>query len=174
MIASNQAETGTFKVMANLELNLDHRLKIVLVEPEIPQNTGNVARLCVVTGAALHLVRPLGFFLSNKHLKRSGMDYWDQVDLHIHDDLAALRQAIGQDRYWLCTSKGATSLWEAKFQKGDWLVFGKETAGLPREWVASEPQKTLRIPMLGGSRCLNLASSAGIVLYEGLKQVHLS
>src|ERR1700759_2387435 len=102
MGSDKQTSTGSFPV---------HRLKIVLVEPEIPPNTGNVARLCVVTGAALHLVKPLGFFLSERHLKRSGMDYWDQVDLTVHDDLAALRKVLVGERYWLASSKGTTSIW---------------------------------------------------------------
>lgn len=154
-----------------MELNPAHRLKIVLVEPEIPQNTGNIARLCVVTGAALHLVRPLGFFLSARHLKRSGMDYWDHVDLHIHDDLAALRTQLAGQSYWLCSSKGGSSLWETTFKAGDWLIFGKESAGLPTEWLTQEVDRGLRIPMLEGARCLNISSAAGIVLFEALRQV---
>lgn len=151
-----------------------HGLKIVLVEPEIPQNTGNVARLCVVTGAELHLVRPLGFFLSEKHLKRAGMDYLDQVKMVVHDDLAALRVAMGSDRYWLATARGDKGMWEVGFAAGDWIVLGRETAGLPKDWTDAERGRTVGIPMIEGQRCLNLSTAAGILLYEAIRQVELS
>lgn len=147
-----------------------HRLKIVLIEPEIPQNTGNIARLCAVTGAQLHLVRPLGFFLSSKHLKRAGMDYWDKVDLHIHDSLSIFQGMLTQQTYWLCSSKGNTSLWNIAFKPNDWLIFGKETAGLPADWLAHNPDKSVQIPMVPDARCLNISVAAGIVLFEALRQ----
>lgn len=149
-----------------------HRLKIVLIEPEIPQNTGNIARLCAVTGSELHLVRPLGFILSHKHLKRSGMDYWDQIKLVVHDDFTAWQNAVGQNRYWLASSKATQNLWDISFAPEDWLVLGRETAGLDPAWLAREPQKALRIPQAERARCLNIANAAGIVLYEALRQLH--
>ncbi|MEI8194669.1 MAG: tRNA (cytidine(34)-2'-O)-methyltransferase [Phycisphaerae bacterium] len=147
-----------------------HRLKIVLIEPEIPQNTGNIARLCAVTGAQLHLVRPLGFFLTSKHLKRAGLDYWDKVDLHIHDSISLFQGMLADQSYWLCSSKGNTPLWKTPFQPSDWLIFGKETAGLPPDWLAQKPEKTVQIPMVPEARCLNISVAAGIVLFEALRQ----
>jgi tRNA (cytidine/uridine-2'-O-)-methyltransferase len=154
-----------------LELPASHGLKIVLVEPEIPQNVGNIARLCAVTGATLHLVRPLGFFLTSKHLKRAGMDYWDQLEIHIHDDLPTLRRQMADSSYWLCSSKGGSLLWNIRFETGSWLVFGKESAGLPADWLASEPARAVRIPMIRGARCLNISTATGIVLFEALRQI---
>lgn len=149
-----------------------HHLKIVLVEPEIPQNTGNIARLCAVSGAELHLVRPLGFFLGEKHLKRAGLDYWDQVHLVVHDDLASFRRCLVGQRYWLSSAKGRNSLWDTRFHTDDWLVLGRETAGLPASWLAEEVDKTVRIPLMGQARCLNISTAAGIILFEALRQLH--
>lgn len=147
-----------------------HQLKIVLVQPEIPQNTGNIARLCEVTGAQLHLVRPLGFFLSERHLKRAGMDYLNRVDLVLHDDLAALMAAIGTDGFHLATSKASKSFWQANFQPNDWLILGRETAGLPGELTGAYPERCVQIPMRENARCLNVSTAAGIFLYEALRQ----
>ena len=151
-----------------------HRLKIVVIEPEIPQNTGNIARLCAVSGAELHLVRPLGFFLSERHLKRAGMDYLDEVRLTVHDDLAALRAVMGPAGFWLASAKASKSLWEAEFRADDWLILGRETAGLPAGLLAENAERCVRIPQQAGARCLNLATAAGIFLYEALRQVGLN
>lgn len=148
-----------------------HRLKVVLVEPEIPQNTGNIARLCAVTGAELHLVRPLGFFLSGRHLKRAGMDYWEQVQWVVHDDLTALWGAMGGERFWLASAKAPKSLWEAEFQANDWIVLGKESAGLPAAVLTAWPDRGVRIPMLAGGRCLNISTAAGVFVLEALRQI---
>jgi tRNA (cytidine/uridine-2'-O-)-methyltransferase len=148
-----------------------HALKIMLVEPEIPQNTGNIARLCAVTGTELHLVRPMGFFLSEKYLKRAGMDYWDRVKLTVHDDLAAARAALKGQNYWLSSSRSGKSLWKANFQFGDWIIIGRETAGLPAHWREAEPDRVLTIPQVDGERCLNQSTATGILLYEALRQI---
>src|SRR3954470_9133798 len=104
-----------------------HRLRVALLQPQIAPNTGNVARLCVATGTELHLVRPLGFVLSDRELKRSAMDYWPRLKLTVHDDDAAFFAAIGESRRWLLSSKGTRSIWDADFRDGDYLIFGKET-----------------------------------------------
>jgi len=148
-----------------------HDLKIVLVEPEIPQNTGNIARLCSATGAALHLVRPLGFFLSDKHFKRAGMDYLQHVPMTIHDDLPALMKAIGADPFVLTSGLGGRPFWSAHFQARTWILLGKESAGLPANLLAAHPQHTVQIPMRPGTRGLNLSTAAGILLYEALRQL---
>lgn len=148
-----------------------HRLKIVLVWPQIAPNTGNVARLCVATGTELHIVRPMGFVLSDKELRRSAMDYWPRLRLTVHDDLDAFLKAAGDDRVWIATSKGTRSIWDADFADGDWLVMGNETAGLPPVMHERFAAMAVRIPQAPGERCLNLATAAGVVLYEALRQV---
>ena len=148
-----------------------HKLKIALLQPQIAPNTGNVARLCVATGAELHLVRPMGFILSDRELKRSAMDYWPRLKLIVHDDDAAFFTAVGAERLWLFTSKGEPSLWDADFRDGDWLVFGSETRGIDPAIVAARPGRALRIPQAEGERCLNLATAAGIGLFEALRHV---
>ena len=150
-----------------------HRLKLVLVQPQIAPNTGNVARLCVATGTPLHLVRPLGFVLSDRYLKRSAMDYWPRLNLTVHDDEQTFLHtaAGGGGRLWLFTSKGTTDLWDARFADGDWLVFGSETAGLSAAMLASQPEeRRVRVPQVAGERCLNLATAAGIGLYEAIRR----
>ncbi len=149
----------------------DHRLKIVLVEPEIPPNTGNIARLCAATGAALHLVRPLGFFLSDKHFKRAGMDYVQHVPITIHDNLPALLAAIGGDPLLLTSGLAGQPLWSAKFAVRTWILLGKESAGLPASLLAAHTQRTIQIPMREDTRGLNLSTAAGIILYEALRQI---
>lgn len=148
-----------------------HRLKIALVHPQIAPNTGNIARLCVATGTELHLVRPLGFVLSDRKLRRSAMDYWPRLKLVVHDDLAVFLASGAAVNPWLLSSKAERTLWEASFADGDTLVFGSETAGLPDEIRARFPDRLLRIPQTAGERCLNLSTAAGIVLYEALKRV---
>ena len=149
----------------------DHRLKIVLVEPEIPQNAGNVARLCAATGAALHLVRPLGFILSDRHFKRAGMDYVGQVPIKVHEDLPALLAAIGREPLVLTSGLAGRPLWAARFALDTWILLGKESAGLPAGLLAEHPERTIQIPMKEGTRGLNLSTAAGIVAYEALRQI---
>ena len=146
-----------------------HRLKVALLRPQIAPNTGNVARLCVATGAELHLARPMGFVLSDRELRRSAMDYWPRLRLTVHDDTAALLAAAPRQSRWLFSTKGGRSLWEADFRDGDWLVFGSETKGIDDAVLADHPGRVLRIPQAPGERCLNLATSVGIGLYEALR-----
>jgi tRNA (cytidine/uridine-2'-O-)-methyltransferase len=148
-----------------------HRLKIALVSPQIAPNTGNIARLCVASATELHLVRPLGFVLSDRQLKRSAMDYWPRLNLTLHGDLAAFLERIGDERAWMLTSKGTISLWDADFADGDWLIFGNETHGLPDQLLQRDPARNVRIPQAAGERCLNLSTAVGIVLYEALRRL---
>jgi tRNA (cytidine/uridine-2'-O-)-methyltransferase len=147
-----------------------HRLKVALLQPQIAPNTGNVARLCVATGTELHLVRPMGFVLSDRELKRSAMDYWERLRLTVHDDDEAFFTAMGGARMWCFTSKAGRSMWEAEFGPDDVLVFGSETSGLKPPILARSPEQNLRVPQAAGERCLNLATCVGIGLYEALRQ----
>ncbi len=144
---------------------------IVLVEPEIPQNTGNIARTCAATGARLHLVRPLGFEVDDKHLKRAGLDYWGDVEIFYYDSVEEVFAAFPSPRFWFFTTKGQKRHTDAKFGDGDFLVFGKETRGLPEELLKEHRESCLRIPMLGETRSLNLSNSVAIALYEALRQL---
>ena len=146
-------------------------LHVVLIEPEIPQNTGNIARLCVAAGARLHLVGPLGFSLDEKAVRRSGMDYWDRLDLRTWNAWEELQGAHPKGRFHFFSSKVKRPYWEASFADGDFLVFGRETRGLPASLLAAHPGASLTIPMTEGTRSLNLATSAGIVLYEAVRQI---
>ncbi len=143
---------------------------IVLVEPEIPQNTGNIVRTCHATGCALHLVRPLGFEISDRHLKRAGLDYWDEVEITYYDSFEQLAKAFPYGRFWYFTTKGLNRHSDVKFEKGDFLVFGKETKGLPEELLIKNKSNCLRIPMIGETRSLNLSNSVAVAVYEGLRQ----
>lgn len=148
-----------------------HALKLVLVEPEIPQNTGNIARLCAATGTELHLVRPLGFFLTDRHFKRAGMDYLKDVRLTVHDDLAALMERVGKEPIVLTSGLGGKPLWRADIGDGSWIFMGKESAGLPKALLEAYPGAVTQIPMVAGTRGLNVATAAGVVLYEALRRV---
>lgn len=150
-----------------------HRLQIVLFQPQIAPNTGNIARLAVASGAALHLVRPLGFVLSDKALRRSAMDYWPRLDLTLHDDTESFIRSAGDSRLWLFSSKSGRGLWSASFADGDYLCFGSETHGLPREIFAGREDHALRIPQMPGERCLNLSTAVGIGLYEAIRQINI-
>ena len=144
---------------------------IVLIEPEIPPNTGNIARLCGATGTLLHLVGKLGFSLDDKHLKRAGLDYWEAVDIRRWDTFAELLSAYPDGRFWYTSKKASQSYLQADFQPGDFLVFGKETLGLPDELLNDNSDQTIRIPIKSPIvRSLNLSTAAGIVLYEALRQ----
>lgn len=143
---------------------------IVLVEPEIPQNTGNIARTCAATGCRLHLIKPLGFEVDDKHLKRAGLDYWDGVNIFYYENLGELFEKFPSSRYFYFTTKGLKNYCEAQFEEGDFLVFGKETKGLPEELLKANKKFCLRIPMVGETRSLNLSNSVAIAVYEGLRQ----
>ncbi len=147
------------------------KLNIVLVEPEIPQNTGNISRTCAATGSSLHMIRPFGFELSDKHLKRAGLDYWQYLDVHYYDSLDELFALYyNGDNFYFMSTKGQKVYSEAKFKDGDFLIFGKESHGLPEPLLEKYYDKTLRIPMLGNLRSLNLSNSVALTVYEALRQ----
>jgi tRNA (cytidine/uridine-2'-O-)-methyltransferase len=150
------------------------RLHLVLMQPQIPPNTGNVARLCAVTGTPLHLVAPLGFWLGEKELRRAGLDYWDKVHAATHASFAEMvaENRIAPERLHLFTGRGTRTLWDTAFHPGDWLVLGEEQRGLPEEVLARYPDRWVRVPMIENptARSLNLATCAGIALYEALRQ----
>ena len=144
-------------------------INIVLVEPQIPQNTGNVARTCAVTGARLHLVGPMGFTPDDKKLKRAGLDYWSQLDITYYQDLSEF-WAANRGPYFFFTSKGTHLHTDVSYPDGAYLVFGREDAGLPEELLAAHPEQCVRIPMRRGERCLNLSNSVAVGVYEALRQ----
>lgn len=143
---------------------------IVLVEPEIPQNTGNIARTCAVTGTRLHLVRPLGFSIDDRSLKRAGLDYWDALQVCCYDDFHAFTQAHPQARMFFLSTHAKRSYAEVSYRDGDFLVFGKETAGLGEAILRQYADSAVRIPMRAQMRSLNLSNAAALVLYEALRQ----
>jgi tRNA (cytidine/uridine-2'-O-)-methyltransferase len=145
-------------------------MHIVLVEPEIPGNTGNIARLCAATGAELHLVRPLGFSTDDRYLKRAGLDYWHLLNLHYHDSFAEVQQAYPDRRFNYNTTKAHKHHTAVTYGQNDMLVFGKETAGLPESLLAANREYCIRIPMIADARSLNLSNAVAIVLYEALRQ----
>ncbi len=150
----------------------DAPLHVVLVEPQIPPNAGNVARLCAATGCALHLVEPLGFRIDDRELKRAGLDYWDALGVIVHPSLDALLATFSPQRMWLLSTRAARSYADAKFAHGDALIFGKETAGLPQALIDAHPDRALRIPMRTGAvRSINLSTAAGVVTYAALARL---
>lgn len=146
-------------------------IDIILHEPEIPANTGNIARTCACTGARLHLIRPLGFDISEKAVRRAGLDYWQYLDLSVYDSIEEFFSRHGDGGLWLATTKAPRGYGAADFRAGDVkLLFGKETAGLP-QWLRDRyPDRCIRIPMQGPVRSLNLANSVAILCYEALRQ----
>ena len=147
---------------------------IVLVEPQIPQNTGNIARTCAVTGARLHLIEPLGFSLSDAQLKRAGLDYWKDLNVQTYADFTSFERTHAGARLWLLSTHAKRCYSEAAFLDEDFLIFGKETAGLGEAVLARHPDRTLRIPMRETQRSLNLSNAVAIVVYEALRQVGFS
>ena len=143
---------------------------IVLVEPEIPQNAGNIARTCAATGTALHMIRPLGFEVTDKYLKRAGLDYWNLVDISYYDSFKELRDKYPDSRFFFFTTKGRHRHSDVCFKDGDFLVFGKETKGLPEELLMQNEETCLCIPMRSEARSLNLGNSVALALYEALRQ----
>ena len=143
---------------------------VVLVEPEIPPNTGNVGRLCLATGSTLHLVKPLGFSLDDRQLKRAGLDYWKDVDVKVWDSLPALIKSKSRPgRYLFVTTKAKRPYWNVRFEQGDFLVFGRETKGLPESLLQDNAENCITIPMRG-TRSLNLATAVAIILFEAVRQ----
>lgn len=145
-------------------------MNIVLVEPEIPANTGNIARTCAATGAKLHLVRPLGFSTDDRYLKRAGLDYWHLVEVHYHDSFDALFQANRDACFYFTTTRANRWYTAVRYPPGCFLVFGKETAGLPEAILNRFPGQLVRIPIISGARSLNLSNAVAVVLYEALRQ----
>jgi len=145
-------------------------LNIVLVEPEIPANTGNIARTCAATGARLHLIKPLGFDISDKAVKRAGLDYWHLVDVCVYENLEDFFQKTDAEDLWLMTTKAPRSYAEATFGEDCWLLFGKETKGLPEDLLEAHYERCLRIPIRAEARSLNLSNSVAIVVFEALRQ----
>ena len=164
-------------------------INIVLHEPEIPYNTGNIGRTCVITGASLHLIRPYGFFLNDKMIKRAGLDYWPKLDLHEYDTIedfyeycnALVESKTGNEntgaegrkpRIFYATTKGKHRYTDVEYHDGDFIMFGRESAGIPEEILAEHPEDCIRIPMMPEERSLNLSNSADIILYEALRQLN--
>ena len=145
-------------------------LHIVLVEPEIPQNCGNVARTCAATGSQLHLIRPLGFDISEKAVRRAGLDYWSLLDLHVYDSLDDFFRQHPEPDLWLTTTKAPRSYQEARFTADSWLFFGKETAGLPLALRERYRDRCVRLPMVSEARSLNLSNTVAVCVYEALRQ----
>ena len=147
------------------------KIHIVLLEPEIPQNTGNIARTCAATGAALHLIRPLGFTVDDKKLKRAGLDYWDKLDITYHDSLADFLALHGEKQIYFFTTKARNTYADVRYEADEvYLMFGRETKGLPMELIEAHPDSTLRIPMIAHQRCLNLSNAVAVAVYEVLRQ----
>jgi len=143
---------------------------IVLVEPEIPQNAGNIARTCAATGCSLHLVRPLGFSVDDRYLKRAGLDYWHLLDIHYWDNLSQLMEGHPRERFHYATTKAGQWYHKVSYQPGDFLVFGKETKGLPEDLLKANPDRCIRLPMIHAARSLNLSNAVAVLVYEGLRQ----
>ena len=148
-------------------------LHVVLVEPEIPPNTGNIARTCAATDCRLHLVKPLGFDISEKAVRRAGLDYWEHLDMEVHESLADFLEKYGDHRMWLSTTKGQQYYTDVAYEDGDMLLFGRETAGLPRDFIQANIERAIRIPMSQSTklRSFNLSNSAAIVVFEALRQL---
>ncbi len=146
-------------------------LNIVLVEPEIPQNCGNIARTCAATGSIFHLVKPLGFDISEKAVRRAGLDYWHLVDVRVYENLHDFFEKNPNANFWLLSTKAPRAYHEVQFQDGDYLLFGKETKGLPEELLYGNDARCLRIPMREEARSLNLSNAVALTTYEALRQL---
>lgn len=147
---------------------------IVLYMPEIPANAGNISRTCAVTDTVLHMIKPLGFSLEDRYLKRAGLDYWDLLDVRIHENVDAFLRLHGKERLWLVETTGSRRYDEAYYPDGSFFIFGRETTGLPRDLLHSRRDCTVRVPMIPNpkARSLNLSNTVALVLFEGLRQNH--
>ena len=147
-------------------------LNIVLFQPEIPQNTGNIARTCVLTESSLHLIKPLGFSLDEKHVRRAGLDYWQYLDLHIYDSFEELKEKYKDENFYFSSTHASNNYAEVEYKQGDFIVFGRESKGLPDYIRESYTDKCIRVPMVQSStRSLNLSNTVAIVAYEALRQL---
>jgi len=149
-------------------------INIVLVEPEIPQNTGNIARTCAATGTRRHLVRPLGFDISDRAVKRAGLDYWHLLDVRVYENLGEFFSVNGDGNIWLTSTKASKRYTEAEFTDGCFILFGKETAGLPAWLREKYGGRCLRLPMVSDARSMNLANTVAVLCYEALRQLNFS
>ncbi len=155
-----------------MDANQESLFRVVLVEPEIPQNTGNIGRTCVGTNCELHLIQPMSFEINDTNLKRAGLDYWQHLTWKVHKSYQDwFSQVEDPSRVFYFTTKVPKTYYEIKFQKGDWLVFGKETKGLPPEIINAHPNQAVTIPQPGNVRSLNLATAVAISVYEGYRQI---
>lgn len=145
-------------------------LNIVLLEPEIPANTGNIGRTCVAAGARLHLIEPMGFRISQKEVKRAGLDYWDKLDVTVYDSYSDFLEKNPGAKIYFATTKAKYTYADVSFEEDAYIMFGKESAGIPEEILVEHPEECIRIPMFGEIRSLNLSNSVAIVLYEALRQ----
>jgi tRNA (cytidine/uridine-2'-O-)-methyltransferase len=145
-------------------------MHVVLLEPEIPQNTGNIARTCAATGCSLHLIKPLGFSVDSKYLKRAGLDYWDLLDIHYHENFEDFTKKYPDAKLFMATTKAIHTYDEVSYDENNFIVFGKETAGIPEVILKDYPNTSIRIPMKEEARSLNLSNSVAIVVYEALRQ----
>jgi tRNA (cytidine/uridine-2'-O-)-methyltransferase len=146
------------------------KINVVLIEPEIPPNTGNISRTCAAVGAVLHLVKPLGFSIEDKYLKRAGLDYWDSLELHIHENFEDLQSGYPKEKFFYSTTKASRIYTDIKYPDGCFLVFGKETKGIDEKLLHENRDRCIRIPMKDNIRSLNLSNSVAIVIYEVLRQ----
>jgi len=151
-------------------LGMERKMHIILYQPEIPANTGNIGRTCVATGTSLHLIEPLGFRLNEKEIKRAGMDYWEHLDVHRYVNFQEFKEKHPDAKIWMATTKAKHTYSDVSFGPDDFIMFGKESAGIPEEILVENEEHCIRIPMLPEIRSLNLSNSAAIVLYEGLRQ----
>lgn len=149
----------------------NNTFNIVLYEPQIPQNTGNIARLCACTGSSLYLIGKLGFQITDKHVKRAGLDYWEFVNIQTFSTLEELQEKFSDSNFYFLSTKATKNYTEMAYQKGDFLVFGSETKGLPADIIVANKESCLTIPMIDNRRSLNLSNSVSIVLYEAIRQV---
>ena len=146
------------------------KINIVLHEPEIPQNTGNISRTCAATGASLHLIEPLGFEITDAKLKRAGLDYWHFLNIQYYEGLEDFFEKNDGARFFYLSSKAPSSYTDVSYEDGDFLLFGKETKGLPEKLLIDHPERCVRIPMISDARCLNLSNAVAVVTYEALRQ----
>ena len=168
----NMASDRIYEAETSPQKEKKYPFHVVLVEPEIPANTGNISRTCALTGCKLHLVKPLGFSIDDRMLKRAGLDYWDHLDIEIHESLDDFMQKYSGEKMFYASTHAVKNYADVKYEPGSFILFGKETAGLPRNLITSNPDTAVRVPMGRDPdlRSLNLSNSVAIVLYEALRQ----